>query len=157
MRQPELFQDKGVLGKILGVIGLALSGGGGALSGQGNLALDYLNKQIDREIDTQKRNYDKDLNIHKFHMEQLKDVAQADLATATTLKQVALMEMDEKLGLLGNNPLAKQRMMAARSQLLASMETDRQRLLELGISKKILEQQQQALMDKQRRGAAVAP
>ena len=155
--RPELFQDKGVLGKILGVIGLALSGGGGALSGQGNLALDYLNKQIDREIETQKRNYDKDLNIHKFHMEQLKDVAQADLATATTLKQVALMEMDEKLGLLGNNPLAKQRMMAARSQLVASMETDRQRLLQMGLERKILERRLRGMTGGAAAGTAGAP
>lgn len=155
--KPELFQDKSVFGKILGVIGLALSGGGGALSGQGNLALDYLNKQIEREIETQKRNYDKDLNIHKFHMEQLKDVAQADLATANSLKQIALMEMDEKLGLTGNNPLARQRLMAARSQLTASMENDRQRLLELGISRKLLERRQQALAGEQRGGASTAP
>ena len=155
--RPELFQDKGVLGKILGVIGLALSGGGGALSGQGNLALDYLNKQIDREIETQKRNYDKDLNIHKFHMEQLKDVAQADLATATTLKQVALMEMDEKLGLTGNNPLARQRLMAAKSQLVASMETDRQRLLQMGLERKILERRLRGMTGGAAAGTAGAP
>lgn len=47
-------QSKSGLGKASTAIGLILGGIGGGLTGQANPALDFLNKQIDRDIDAQK-------------------------------------------------------------------------------------------------------
>lgn len=47
-------QSKSGLGKASTAIGLILGGIGGGLTGQGNPALDFLNKQIERDIEAQK-------------------------------------------------------------------------------------------------------
>lgn len=47
-------QNKSSAGKVSTAIGLILGGIGGGMTGQGNAALDFLNKQIDRDIESQK-------------------------------------------------------------------------------------------------------
>lgn len=48
----------GISGKIMTGIGMVLSGFGSGLTGQPNMAYDYLNKQIDRNIQAQQKTYD---------------------------------------------------------------------------------------------------
>jgi hypothetical protein len=66
--------DKSVPGKMALGIGLILGGMGGGLAHQGNPALDFLNKQIDRNIEGQKLQMDQKKNLLAAHMDQFKDL-----------------------------------------------------------------------------------
>jgi len=63
--------------KISTAIGLILGGLGGGLSGQGNPALDFLNKQIQNDVESQAKNLDKSGNLVGAYMKQYNNLAQA--------------------------------------------------------------------------------
>lgn len=70
--------------KILSFIGMALSGMGGGASGK-NLAMDNINKAIDHDIEAQKNDQGKAMNLWKMNREQSKDEMQAHLMTQNQL------------------------------------------------------------------------
>lgn len=52
----DVFNDKGAVGKVAGIIGILLSGMGSGMTGKENLALKAINDLIDRDVDAQKVN-----------------------------------------------------------------------------------------------------
>lgn len=68
-------------GKIGNAIGLVLGGLGSGLTHGPNMALDYLNKQIDRDIDSQKQNIGLHQNLLSHNIQELGDARQGELLT----------------------------------------------------------------------------
>jgi|LakMenE01Jun11ns_1017448.scaffolds.fasta_scaffold9927514_2 hypothetical protein len=134
----DLFTNKDVFGSIGTIAGLLISGIGAGLSGTENMAMNYLNKQIDREVEAQKANRERKFNLYKMHREGLKDSVAADLQTATNLRQIALMRMDEMMGLVGNNQMARTRLAAAANDLKLKIANDQQALTSLLMNKQRL-------------------
>jgi hypothetical protein len=93
--------------KIATGIGLILGGMGGGLSHQGNPALDFLNKQIDRDIQAQQTNLGKSENLLSANLKQF-----GNLRDATDMTRV--MQMD----IVGNQ--MKQAAATAMSPLAAA-------------------------------------
>lgn len=93
--------------KIASSIGLILSGFGSALTGQHNLAQENINRAIANDIDAQKNDQSKAMNLWKMNREQLGDENQANLATQNQLLNVAKAKMMQaQAGAMG--PVAQQ-------------------------------------------------
>ncbi len=67
--------------KIASSIGLILSGLGAGVTGQPNVAQQFMNEAIARDIDAQKNDQSKNMNLWKMNREHYGDTLQADLAT----------------------------------------------------------------------------
>lgn len=68
-----MMENTGSGQKVMNAIGLMLSGGGSGITGGPNLAYDYLNKQIDRDIKSQETNLHSDENLLANNLEQFKN------------------------------------------------------------------------------------
>lgn len=108
--------NMGTSGKISTGIGLILGGMGGGLLHQGNPVMDFLNRQIDRDIEGQKANLGKSESLLNANMRQfgnLRDatdmtkIMQSDIVS-NQLKQAAAKAM---------TPLAKARALQAAGQI----------------------------------------
>jgi hypothetical protein len=71
--------------KIAASLGIILSGFGSGASHQQNLALGVLQKSIDEDINSQKNDQERSLNLWKMNREALGDDQQANLATQNQL------------------------------------------------------------------------
>lgn len=73
-------------GRIATTIGVILGGMGGGLTGQGNPALDFLNRNIDRDIDAQKTQLGNNKTLLEANMRQYGNMnAAADITRLQTL------------------------------------------------------------------------
>lgn len=95
--------------KVSTFIGLLLGGLGAGLTGGENVVQKMLDKQIEMDVEEQKRQSEKKTNLYKIHLERLGNRRDAEIATANNLKQVALMKMEEAAGLYGGNKAAQER------------------------------------------------
>lgn len=59
----QFLENKDTGTKVMNALGLFLGGGGAGLSGQPNLAYDFLQKQIDRDINAQQHNIGNEFNL----------------------------------------------------------------------------------------------
>lgn len=99
--------NMGLGSKITSSIGMLLSGLGSGLSGQPNLAMQKLNQSIANDIDAQKNEQSKKMNLWKMNREMLGNDTQADLATQNQLLNVAKAKIaSAQAGALG--PMAQQ-------------------------------------------------
>lgn len=102
--------------KISTGIGLILGGMGGGLTGQGNAALDFLNKQIDRDISAQKEDLGKKENLLTANMRQF-----GNLRDATEMTKVMQMDIVKnqlaQAAASAQSPLAQARAQQAIGQL----------------------------------------
>lgn len=71
--------------KIAASIGLLFSGFGSGASGQSNFALDHINQAINSDIDAQKNEQGKNLNLYKMNQEALGNDLKAQAATQNQL------------------------------------------------------------------------
>jgi len=86
--------------KILAGIGMLFSGMGSGLTGQPNMAMDVINRAIDRDIDAQKFNIHKNQNALSWYAKQTGDELQASsLLRAQLLDTVAGKIEGMKLGM----------------------------------------------------------
>jgi hypothetical protein len=133
------WQNKSTGGKIATAIGLILGGLGGGMQGNGgNAALDFLNHNINRDIESQKANLDKSNSLLRANMQQfgnLKDATdmtramQMDLVS-NQLKQAAAQAADpmakakalQAAGALDAQSAPIIAQMAMRKSLLAGMK-----------------------------------
>lgn len=74
--------------KIMAGIGILLSGMGSGLTGQPNLAMDVINKTIDRDIDAQKTELGKKQNLLTQNYRKYGDLQQATAATELQLNSI---------------------------------------------------------------------
>ncbi len=97
-------------------IGLILGGMGGGLTHQGNAALDFLNKQIDRDIEAQKGNMDQKKNLLAANMQQFHN--ERDAVDMTRAMQAGIISNKlEEAALKSGNPLLQARARQAAGQL----------------------------------------
>lgn len=74
----QYMDSKGTLGKVSTAIGLILGGIGSGLTGGSNVALDFLNKQIDRNLDAQRLDLGRKQNLltaldNQYHNSMVRD------------------------------------------------------------------------------------
>jgi hypothetical protein len=74
--------------KALTAIGLILGGMGGGLTGQGNAAQDFLNKQIDRDIESQKATMGKNQNLLSANAQAFGNLKDAEMMTRIQLNDL---------------------------------------------------------------------
>lgn len=97
------WQDMGTGGKVASIIGIMLGGFGGGLTGKGdNPALDILHKNIDRDIDAQKQNYDRlrgkvenQRSAYSMAMNEFGNQQSATLAAKASALQMAEIQLKQ--------------------------------------------------------------
>lgn len=94
--------------KIATAIGLALSGLGAGGSGQQNLAAQYLNKQIENDVDAQKADLGKKENLLNFNYKKLGDLQNATQFTLANNREAVAAHIDQ-IAAQSQDPLAKAR------------------------------------------------
>ncbi len=109
-------QSMGGFQKGMTAIGLILSGMGSGLAGQSNMAMDFLNKQIDRDIDGQKAEMGKKENLLSHLNQQF-----GNLRDATTMAKALQSDMYAakmlEVAAQSKDPMAKARAEQAVAQL----------------------------------------
>lgn len=102
--------------KIAAGIGMLLSGFGSGLTGQPNLAVDSINKAIERDIDAQKNDQSKAMNLWKMNREATQDETQATLATQNQMLNVVKAKVASAAA-RAQGPMAQARGAATISQI----------------------------------------
>lgn len=104
--------------QILGCIGIALGGYGAGLTGGPNLAMEQLNRQIDRDIAAQKANLGKRESLYSQHLARTRDAAAAYQQTQADLLAMARGQVQLVADQFGGQEAAAkaQAMMAAISR-----------------------------------------
>lgn len=109
-------QSMGGFQKGMTAIGLVLSGMGSGLAGQSNIAMDFLNKQIDRDIEGQKAEMGKKENLLSHLNQQF-----GNLRDATTMAKALQSDMYAakmlEVAAQSKDPMAKARAEQAVAQL----------------------------------------
>lgn len=88
-----LYASQSTGDKLLSGIALIISGMGAGLTGQPNLALQVMDKAIDRDIEAQKYNIDKGENLLSLQMKKYGNLMQAEMAT----KEMMMSQANSKL------------------------------------------------------------
>lgn len=105
-----VWDNKSSMGKVSTAIGIMLSGIGSGLSGQSNMAMDVLNKEIDRDIDAQKANISNKNNMLHALSQQMGDLRQG----TEMLRAIKLGVVADEMRLAAaktNDPMAKATML----------------------------------------------
>jgi len=108
--------DKSTASKISSGIGLILGGIGAGLTGGENQALKYINMQIDRDIQAQTQNMDKQKNLMTFNMQRMGNLRAAQAATAAMHLQTFQNELAQE-GAKAQSPIIQARAMQANAQI----------------------------------------
>ncbi len=108
-------QSMGSTQKMNTAIGMFLGGIGGALTHQGNPAVDFMNKQIDRDIDAQKMNMDKTKNLVSEYSKLYGDTMLGAQATRISMNDILDHQIQTNAAKLGTQNAANNAM-AAHSQ-----------------------------------------
>lgn len=85
----------GTAGQISSGIGMILSGIGSGITGQPNMALQLLQKGIDRDIEAQKNSQDQKMNLWKMNREALGNDLAANLATQNQYYTALKYKLDQ--------------------------------------------------------------
>lgn len=121
MRKPEnqinpdrFYESMSTGKKIRTMIGIILGGAAGGILRQENPVMAMLNKQIERDIESQKLAQAGKMNLYKQNLEILKDGRAAYFQTSTQLRSIVDMKLqDAKLQLDPNNMAGKTALDAA--------------------------------------------
>lgn len=110
-------------GKISTAIGLILGGIGAGIAGQrSNPAMDFLNAQIDRDINAQKQEMEKTHNLLRANMEQYKNLY--DATNVTRAQQMGILQSQlEKAAMTASTEKAKSAALTAASKLMGDQAT----------------------------------
>lgn len=103
-----LFENQTSGQKVMGAIGLILGGIGGAMTGQGNPTLDFINRQIDRDVDAQKANMDKQHNLFGANMALYGNEKDAYTATKAAMADI-YSHVAQKQAMQAAGPMAQAR------------------------------------------------
>lgn len=103
--------------KVATGIGMLLSGFGSGLSGQSNLAMDFLNKQIDRDVQAQSTNLAQKNNLLAHNIQLLNSVQDGYRLTSAQMNSMYAHKIDEAAS-KSMSPQAKAAAMEAKGKLL---------------------------------------
>lgn len=111
------WKAKGNGAKTTAAIGIILSGIGAGLSGTTtNMAMDVVNRNIDRDIDAQKANLSQKNNLYKMYLDQGKTEEEAYTASKADLLTLTAAKANQIAAQIGT-PLAKSQMERLNAQL----------------------------------------
>lgn len=112
---PQAFwNNKNTAGKVSTMIGLVLGGLAGGLTGKGgNQALDFMNKQIDHDIDAQKAELGKSENLLSYNMKKFGNLNAATEMTRAMQMSMTANQLDQAAA-TAQGPEAK-----ARAQMMS--------------------------------------
>lgn len=79
------FKNQGTGAKIASALGMIFSGIGSARTGQPNYAIEAINNAVNRDIEAQRQDQSKTMNLWKMNREATQDETQANLATQNQL------------------------------------------------------------------------
>jgi hypothetical protein len=88
----DLFNKKGILGQIGMIFGLMVGGAGAGLSHQQNALLGMMNNELDRDLDAQKQNQAKSVNLVRLAQQHELNQAQQQLMGAQSQTQRAMAQ-----------------------------------------------------------------
>jgi hypothetical protein len=109
-------ENMSTAGKISSAIGLILGGIGGGLTGQGNPAAQFLQNQIDRDIDSQKANLGKKETLLSSYFKEFGNMQDATAMTKATQMSILASQI-EKAGAQSQNPIERERATQQANQL----------------------------------------
>jgi hypothetical protein len=113
--------DMSTMGKVSTTIGLILGGIGGGLSGRGgNVALDVLNKQIDRDIEAQKANLNQKNTLLSEYYKQYGNMKDAEMMTRATMGDMVSNQL-KSLAAESQDPIARARALQAAGKIDTEM------------------------------------
>lgn len=120
--------------RITTTIGLILGGIGGGLTGKGgNVALDVLNKQIDRDIEAQKVNLNQKNTLLSEYYKQYGNMKDAEMMTRATMADIVSNQLKEIAG-ASQDPLSRARALQAAGKI----DTDSAQLIGTIAAKKAI-------------------
>jgi hypothetical protein len=125
--------------KLSTIVGLIMGGLGAGLTGGPNVVQKMLDKQIEMDVEEQKRQSEKKQNLYKIHLERLGNQKEAEIATANNLRQIALVKMEQAAGLLGGNKAAQTRLQAGMMEQQLKYEQSRTALTNAILQRQDLE------------------
>lgn len=105
-------ESMGALGKVGTAIGLILSGLGSGASGQENMAMKFLNQQIDRDIASQKENLGKKDTLLSGYYKQFGNMKDAQSMALATQQRIYAAQL-EQAAAKAVNPAAQAQLLAA--------------------------------------------
>lgn len=101
------FESMSTAGKVNTAIGLILSGAGSGTTGQPNMAMQYLNDQISRDIDAQARNLGTKESLLSANFKQFGNLRDATEMTRMMMNGIYANKIEEA-GNKASGPMAKQ-------------------------------------------------
>lgn len=104
------------LGKISTAIGLIMGGIGGGATGQGNPALDFINKQIDRDIESQKATLNSKHTLLSATMQQFGNIRDAEQMARVYQTDIYKAKLEQALA-TAKSPMAKANLQKAIGEL----------------------------------------
>ncbi len=113
--------------KIASGIGLILGGIGSGISGGPNMALDFLNKQIDRDIEGQKAEMNKKENLVNLYSKMLGNEREGAVMASNALAHITANKI-LAAGAASNDQMVRQRAQAAAQGLIAQRLPEMQKL-----------------------------
>lgn len=111
IRPDAYYADKSTLGKVSTAIGLLLGGIGSGATGQ-NVALDFLNKNIDRNIDAQKANISRQHTLLGALQQRFQDSQSATLMAKTLMQEKLVSDIQQQAAKLGTATAQQQALLA---------------------------------------------
>jgi hypothetical protein len=97
-----LWKNTSTGNKIIAAIGIALSGMGSGLTGQKNLALDVIDKNIDRDIAEQKAELGKKETLYSMNLKKIGNAQAAWAATKSQLLSNVKVQTEKSMNLTKN-------------------------------------------------------
>lgn len=114
------WNESGTGGKIANVIGLMLGGLGSGLTKGPNLAAEYINRQIDRDIDAQKAELGKKQNMLSAIYQQMGNLRDSETMLRRVYADHYSAQMEE-IAARSNDPMAIQRAKMFNAEKLAQL------------------------------------
>lgn len=116
--------------KVATAIGLILGGIGGGMTHSGNPAQEFLNAQIERDMESQKADLGKKQNLLSSYQQQLRDNGQAEAMTRITLNDM----MAHKIELAASKSGSPEAMMRAQQAKLGFLQNSNQLQMQMANS-----------------------
>lgn len=111
IRPDAYYADKSTMGKVSTAIGLLLGGIGAGATGH-NVALEFLNKNIDRNIEAQKANISRQHTILGALQQKFQDSQSANLMTKAIMQEKLVSDIQQQAAKLGTATAQQQAALA---------------------------------------------
>lgn len=140
---PKMLSGQGFLGGLARILGFVMGGGAqGVLGLNENPAVSMFNSQVNREIEAQRYEADKKMNLYKLHQNRLQNDSQAALQLGINLRQIADQQFNELMGKTGLGPMALQNLQTLKAQNELAMQQSKMALANMKFQQQMMQQTQ---------------